>query len=143
MNVDPARQYFPQAPSRSMSSIPPPRKDMSPTTAVLAGTTGAVLVVNFLHNMGAPEGVLISSWDSLKSTALAFGGPVALGIIAAQKLSPQKNLIMESLVASALAMTGMMVTGMMPFQIDMPTITTIAASAAGIYGGVMVADKLL
>jgi len=116
----------------------PPKKQQGLTTLqILAQAAAGTVAVTALDAYGSPEGWISGIAQSLPATALAFGGPLALGVLASQALDTGADPLMHAGVASALAVAGMMATNMIPRVVDMATLTTVAAAAAGVYVGAM------
>jgi len=119
------------------SRVPNTKGAPSSTMQALAGAAGGVFVVTAVRVWsGAPEGFVAGMMQALPPTVLLFGGPLALGILAAQMLDVDKGQpIIGAALASGLAVGGMMLTNMLPREVDMATLNTIAAAAVGVYAG--------
>lgn len=127
--------YAPPPMRRAASS---PDKSSSNTLVVLASAAGGTLAVTLLNSWGGPGGLISDTMQALPSTVLLFGGPLALGVLAAQMLDIDKgNDVVAAAVASGVTVAGMMITNMIPRVVDMATINTVAAAAVGVYAGGM------
>jgi len=133
----PPRVFLPQmaAPKQPARLKELPFRDSA--MSALAGAAGGTLTVALLDNWGGPGGLISDTLQSLPATALTFGGPLALGILATQMLDVAPDDMTGAAVASGIAVAGMMITNMIPRAVDMATLTTIAAAAVGVYGGQM------
>ncbi len=104
---------------------------------IIAGAVGGTAAISVLAGMGAPEGLMAGAVQAFRQQIFAIGGPLALGIVAAQYLGGSSEI--QAAYASALAFGGMMATGVLPMQIDVQLLTTVAAGAVGVYAGQLVA----
>jgi hypothetical protein len=115
-----------------------PKDDSMKMAAVLASAAGGTLAVTLLNSWGGPGGLFADTLQALPATALMFGGPLALGVLAAQMLDYDKgNKAVCAGLAAGITVAGMMATNMIPRVVDMATFNTVAAAAVGVYAGDM------
>jgi hypothetical protein len=118
--------------SKSPSDAP------SNTLKALASAAGGTVAVTLLNSWGGPGGLIADTMQALPATALMFGGPLALGVLAAQMLDYDKgNAMVCAGLAAGITVAGMMATNMIPRVVDMATFNTVAAAAVGVYAGDM------
>ena len=126
-------QYAPPPPMRNAAT-----DSTNNTLKVLASAAGGTLAVTLLDCWGGPGGLIGDTLQALPASALLFGGPLALGVLASQMLNVDKaNAPVAAAVAAGIAVAGMMATNMIPRVVDMATFNTVAAAAVGVYAGEM------
>jgi hypothetical protein len=135
----PAQMQYAPPPMVTVGGTPKKPNDPSVTTMkVLASAAGGTIAVTLLNSWGGPGGLIADTMQALPATALMFGGPLALGVLAAQMLDVDEgNEYVAAAVAAGITVAGMMATNMVPRVVDMATFNTVAAAAVGVYVGDM------
>ena len=116
-------------------------EDISTKQVILYAAAGTVAVV-VMRGMGAgnPDGVWGLLREELPRQFLVLGGPLALGVLAANYLGAYTNASSKDgvlsyaygdVLASAFAIAGLMATGTLVPTVDVATLTTVGTAAAG------------
>jgi len=106
--------------------------------SVLARAAGGVVAATVLWSWAGPDGLVADFLQDLPRTAMSFGGPLALGIVASDMLDvAPDSALLGAAVASGVTVAGLMLINALPRAVDMATFNTIAATTVGVYGGQM------